>query len=422
MKENSLIALSRREIMTLLMNINPAVLRKHRQWPLVKEIHQKLSEKGFHCYLAGGCVRDMLIGKMPSDLDLASSAAPIDIEKLFEKTIDVGREFGTMVIVKNGEQVEVTRFRRDGFYKDGRHPEQIEFCDEREDAFRRDFTINAMFYDLNTHKVIDYVGGQRDIKRKVLRTVGNASERFAEDKLRVMRALRFHAQLGFSVESKTLQAICDWAPRILEVSRERILYELRKMCSGDWAFSAMELMMNTRLWVHMWGVPSFKRELPKQGEFDSLGVHTFVAVCSFMHLWHLQNNQWNWLEATKGWPFTKKERRELNEVLHVFEILQSSESEFKKLLALESQQSLISLNLYYYWMGSDLAIEKLTHKFTQLCNTKGELPQRWVEAKDLLARGVPRSPEIKHLLNKAYEIQLLGSLNSKEEILNELDL
>ena len=163
-------------------------MRKHSQWPLVKEILQDLHLKGYKAYLAGGGVRDLLLGKLPGDLDVATSAPPNVVENLYEKTLDVGKAFGTIVVVRDSEQVEVTTFRQDGPYKDGRHPSFVEFCGEKEDASRRDFTINSMFYKPFSEKLIDYFNGRKDLSSKVIKTVGKAHARFEEDKLRLLRA------------------------------------------------------------------------------------------------------------------------------------------------------------------------------------------------------------------------------------------
>lgn len=195
-------------------------LKQHSQWPAVEEILQSLKLAGYECYLAGGCVRDALLGRPASDLDVATNATPEQIEKLFPKTIAVGKSFGVMRVLSRGSDIEVATFRKDGLYKDGRRPEDVSFSSPEEDAKRRDFTVNALFFDLSKEKVIDFVSGLEDLKQQTLRAVGDAFLRFEEDKLRILRALRFASQLGFVIESKTFQAIKISAPQVVQVSPE----------------------------------------------------------------------------------------------------------------------------------------------------------------------------------------------------------
>lgn len=196
------------------------------------DIVEKLQDAGFKAYYAGGSVRDMLLGKDVSDFDIATSALPDDIEKLFEKTIPVGKKFGTISVVSNGHSFEVTTFRKESDYEDRRRPANVTFTDEKEDATRRDFTVNAIFYDPVAKKYIDYVGGMEDIKKKSIRFVGNADERINEDHLRLVRAIRFKITLGFQYDNSTFEAIRKNADLIKNVSAERIRIELDKIVSS----------------------------------------------------------------------------------------------------------------------------------------------------------------------------------------------
>jgi len=174
----------------------------------VKEILGRLESNGHKAYVVGGSVRDLWLGTKPKDFDLVSDASPEQIEALFPKTLDVGRSFGIMIVVCPEGPVEIARFRTDGAYTDGRHPNEVTFTNPEEDARRRDFTINALFYELGTEKVIDYVGGVDDLRAQKIRTVGEARERFAEDSLRMLRAVRFCAQLpSFTLDPAVNAAI-----------------------------------------------------------------------------------------------------------------------------------------------------------------------------------------------------------------------
>lgn len=193
------------------------------------EIIKRLRNDGFTALFAGGCVRDMLLGRAAKDYDIATSAHPEEVSKRFHRTIKVGAKFGVVIVLIKNVQVEVATFRTEGGYPDGRHPSQVAFADAKEDAGRRDFTINGMFYDPIDEKVIDYVGGQKDLQRRVLRTIGDATTRFGEDYLRMLRAIRFSMQLGFEIEKATWQAICKTAHNIRRISGERIAMELETL-------------------------------------------------------------------------------------------------------------------------------------------------------------------------------------------------
>jgi len=195
------------------------------------EIVRHLQTAGFSAYWVGGCVRDFLLGREPQDFDIATSARPEQIEKLFKRTIAVGRKFGVMVVVENDRQFQVATYRAEADYCDGRHPEQVAFGDAQADAQRRDFTVNGLFYDPITEKLHDWVGGEKDLRAKIIRTIGMPEERFAEDHLRLLRAVRFAAQLGFAIEPQTLAAVRKLAPKIELISAERIRDELIKLFS-----------------------------------------------------------------------------------------------------------------------------------------------------------------------------------------------
>jgi poly(A) polymerase len=195
-------------------------------------IVKRLKEKGFSALFAGGCVRDMLMGIVPDDYDIATDAQPDDIINIFKRTVPIGLHFGVVLVMENDFEFEVATFRSDGTYSDGRHPDTVTFCDARGDALRRDFTINGMFYDPIEDKHFDYVGGEDDLKAGLIRAIGNPFERFDEDRLRMIRAVRFACRFGFKIEDQTAEAIKEFHDKILTVSRERIRDELRKTLTG----------------------------------------------------------------------------------------------------------------------------------------------------------------------------------------------
>jgi poly(A) polymerase len=193
------------------------------------EIVRRLQTAGFSAFWVGGCVRDFLLGREPGDYDIATSARPEQVEKLFKRTVAVGRKFGVMVVVESGQPFQVATYRAEADYRDGRHPEQVAFGDAEADAQRRDFTVNGLFYDPIAEKLHDWVGGEKDLRAKIIRTIGVPEERFAEDHLRLLRAVRFAAQLGFEIEPQTFAAINRLAPKIELISAERIRDELIKL-------------------------------------------------------------------------------------------------------------------------------------------------------------------------------------------------
>jgi len=247
----------------------------------VNTIIQTLQEHGYEAYAVGGCVRDSLLGREPGDWDITTSASPDETKKLFARTVDTGIEHGTVTVLLGKEGFEVTTYRIDGKYEDGRHPTEVIFTRNlREDLLRRDFTINAMAYN-DTEGIVDIFGGMDDLKRKIIRCVGNARERFGEDALRIMRGVRFAAQLGFSLEKETKEAMTELAPTLEKISAERIQTELVKLLVSD----SPELIREAyHLGVTAVILPEFD-EMMRTGQetkyhrYD-VGEHTVQAVCN----------------------------------------------------------------------------------------------------------------------------------------------
>lgn len=201
--------------------------------PYVQEIIEKLIGLGHSAYAVGGCVRDALLGLIPHDYDVATSALPQEIRSAFDNTADTGEKYGTITVITSKKPVEVTTYRRDGEYTDGRRPQSVEFSDSiTDDLARRDFTINAMAASVNS-QIIDLYGGQADLKLGIIRCVGDPEKRFGEDALRIMRAFRFASQLSFDIEAVTLAAALDLSRSLSKISAERIFYELINTMMGQ---------------------------------------------------------------------------------------------------------------------------------------------------------------------------------------------
>ena len=214
--------------------LGKSVLMKQIDLPAAaEEILRTIWQAGYEAYIVGGCVRDACMGRVPSDWDITTSAGPEEVKKLFRRTLDTGIKHGTVTVMVGSEGFEVTTYRIDGEYLDGRHPKEVTFTASlEEDLKRRDFTINAMAYN-SERGLVDLFGGQEDLEKKVIRCVGDPKERFSEDALRMMRAARFAAQLGFSIDESTKEAMKELAPTLKKVSAERIQAELVKLLTSD---------------------------------------------------------------------------------------------------------------------------------------------------------------------------------------------
>lgn len=211
------------------------------------QIVKRLREAGHDAYLAGGCVRDRLLGRTPKDYDIATDATPRDTQRIFPDTVPVGSKFGSVVVLVDGDPFEVTTFRFDGPYDDGRRPVQVRYGTLEEDVSRRDFTINAMMYDPADDRVIDLVNGREDLRRGLVRAIGDPHERFAEDRLRMVRAVRLACGLGFAIDPPTLRAIRSHATAVTEVAWERIGSEITRTLTEGGARHGFELLDETGL-------------------------------------------------------------------------------------------------------------------------------------------------------------------------------
>src|SRR5215467_7762246 len=215
---------------------------------LANSICEALQREGHQALLVGGCVRDLLLGREPADYDVATDATPSQVLALYHDAIAVGGQFGVILVLGDGAKVEVATFRSDVGYSDGRHPDRVEYSQTpEEDIKRRDFTINGLLMRYDTEEILDYVGGREDLKAGVIRAIGEPDRRFAEDKLRMLRAVRFAARFGFEIESATFSAIRRHAKEVTLVSAERIRDELTKLLTEGAARRGFELLDQTEL-------------------------------------------------------------------------------------------------------------------------------------------------------------------------------
>lgn len=236
-----------------------------------ERIVRKLQDAGHTALFAGGCVRDMLMNVEPADYDIATAAAPEVIRELFPRTVPVGEHFGVILVLEGGHRFEVATFRTDGPYSDGRHPDTVSFTDVEGDVRRRDFTINGMMYDPTRDEVIDLVGGREDLAAAVVRAIGEPHTRFQEDKLRLMRAVRFAARLGFTIEPETRRALVELAREITSVSAERVAAELRIMLTDASRADAVRRLDAVGLLEHVLPEIAAMKGVEQSGEWHPEG-------------------------------------------------------------------------------------------------------------------------------------------------------
>jgi len=234
---------------------------------IATDIVKRLHAAGFSAYWVGGCVRDFLLGREPGDYDIVTGALPDQIEAIFERTIPVGRKFGVVVVLEGGRQFQVATFRAEADYRDGRRPELVSFGNATADALRRDFTVNGLFFDPVHNQILDWVKGEADLKAKLIRTIGAPEERFGEDHLRMLRAVRLAAQLDFEIEAGTFRALQVNAAKIRGISAERIREELVKLFSPPHAGRGLELLRESGLLAEVLPGNADRGMAPYDGDF-----------------------------------------------------------------------------------------------------------------------------------------------------------
>jgi poly(A) polymerase len=245
-------------------------------------IVKKLRQAGHLAYFVGGCVRDIVMGNSPTDFDIATSATPAEVMRLFPQSLSVGAKFGVTVVSQDRYSYEVATFRSDGTYNDGRHPEKVTYTnDPRLDVMRRDFTINGLLYDPLEGSVLDYVNGQADIHSGIIRTIGNPERRFQEDKLRLIRAVRFASRFNYRLEDDTRKAVHGLAGMIEQVSHERIRDEIIKILTGGYAARGISLLEDCNLLRYILPEVSNLQGIPQPPEFHPEGdvwTHTLLML------------------------------------------------------------------------------------------------------------------------------------------------
>ncbi|MEH7117895.1 CCA tRNA nucleotidyltransferase [Neobacillus vireti] len=276
-------------------------------------IINQLEDSGFQAYFVGGSVRDYLLNRPISDVDIATSATPYEVKEIFPRTVDIGIEHGTVLVLFQNKSYEVTTFRTEAEYQDYRRPKEVAFIRNLDDDLkRRDFTMNAIAMDRNG-KLIDPFDGQSAIRKKVIQTVGSAQERFQEDALRIMRAVRFVSQLSFTVDDETLQAVIKLVPLLKNIAVERIRSEFEKLLVGENGNNAIRLLLDTYLFEYLPGLKEHKSELEKLASYPFSGLSKIEMWSLLLFTLELMDKSIE--QFLREWKLPVKEIREIQQVL-----------------------------------------------------------------------------------------------------------
>lgn len=416
-----------------------------------REVCAALHARGHVAYLAGGCVRDLMLGVPPLDYDVATSATPEEVAACFPRTAGVGAAFGVMLVMHGDAVFEVATFRSDGEYVDGRHPSEVHFTGPEEDARRRDFTINALFLNPANDEVLDYVGGRADIEAKVVRAVGEPMQRFQEDHLRLLRAVRFAARLGYAIDPNTFAAIKALKHRIRRTSAERIRDEILKMLTEGHASDALRLMDATGLLEEVLPEVAAMKNVPQPPEYHPEGdvfVHTLLmqdhlnrptpalALAALLHdcgkpgtyteTDRIRFNGHDALGAEMAREVCKRLRmpnREsariewlVREHMHVAHIPGMKESKRKRFVREEGFDDLLELcRCDCLASHGDMRLIAEIVDYLAKLEPESARPPRLLNGNDLNAMGYPPGPGYKEILLALEDAQLEGRLKTREE-------
>lgn len=405
------------------------------------EVVNTLRAAGYDALWAGGCVRDALLGKVPKDYDVASTATPDDVIALFgdRRTVAVGASFGVVMVLgptKKAGQIEVATFRSDGQYLDGRRPSSVTFCRPEEDAKRRDFTINGLFFDPISEQVIDYVGGQRDLSAGIVRAIGDPHARFGEDKLRMLRAIRFAATFSFRLDSATADAIRAHHHQLLQVSVERIAQELRRMLAHPSRALSVQMMQDTCLIGETMpeicdehGCLTDPQVLPILNELEICSSESAFAVI----LRHLINDRASDAKIRRK-PVEDCCRRlklsndEIEAILWLIEALPDISHIAgkplhvrKTILAHPLAESLLNISRALA-IAEGRRPDDADFCRNYLSRTSMDVlwPEPFLNGKDVMALGISPGPAIRQLLEHLWREQLDERLSSREDALRRL--
>lgn len=398
----------------------------NRDWAF--EVVARLRDAGHQALWAGGCVRDIVLGTEPSDYDVATSARPDQVMPLFRRTVPVGLSFGVVRVLgpAGAREVEVATFRTDGRYLDGRRPESVTFGTPEEDAARRDFTINGMFLDPLKEEVLDFVGGQADLQARLVRAIGDPFERFGEDKLRLLRAVRFAARFGFAIEARTRSAIMAMADAVQVVAVERIAQELRKMLEherrSDAIGTAFETGLMTAVVPALGGLDAEAR-CEALRVLEHLGERPGFPLALAALLRSLGASVVD--EIGRGLKLSNEERERTVWLVEHQDALERPEelrlSRLKRLLAAPGSGDLLALGRAVALAGAGNLAGVTYCEAYRRDQPDGPLdPPALVSGADLIAAGLKPGPRFKALLESVRVMQLEGALTDREAALTWL--
>ncbi|MEK4252836.1 MULTISPECIES: CCA tRNA nucleotidyltransferase [unclassified Ureibacillus] len=384
-------------------------MKQVKDWDVALRVIDKIEKAGFEAVIVGGAVRDHLLQREIHDVDVATSALPMEIKKIFSNTVDVGIEHGTVVVLDEGKPIEVTTYRTDGTYTDFRRPEEVTFVrDLPKDLERRDFTINAMAYTKDG-TIIDLFGGKEDIENRIIRAVGDANSRFREDALRMLRAVRFAAQLGFDIDESTMKAIQKDCDLIEFIARERIHMEFSKMWVADYVYFGVKALVDSDLALYLPG--NFRENLEVWKEF-----HTKQEEVGWAYLCLLNRNDME--NIIDFYKLSNKQKNFTKKVIQAYDSLLKRWDEYDYFL-----NDLIILETAYdfaIWQGKNVPFAK-----EHIAKVKEHLPIQSMEQFALNGNllmewsGLKGGPWLKEALNKALYAVLSGRVKNDEEHLKE---
>lgn len=389
------------------------------------DLVRRLQDAGHVAYFAGGCVRDQLLGFVPLEYDIATDAIPEQLKSLFPGSHLVGESFGVVLVRSGGHTLDIATFRAEGAYSDHRHPDSVSFCDAREDSGRRDFTINGIFYDPVSDTHIDYHEGQADLKRGVLRSIGVPGDRFNEDHLRMLRAVRFAARFGLDIDPDTAAAIREHAGELGGVSRERVGIEIRRMAvEGDWA-SAVVLMAELGLETSVLGCAAEVEAWPRSTHLETHCPREPGRHQAAIAAWLLdRNGSHASLDASQlddvgdRLVSSNQDRTLLRDIIEVHALLQAewegAAVAFQKRLAVREG---------FFWAVCLLAATcpedaaRIDHRVEELARTELQ-PKPLLGGDDLIAAGRVPGPGFSRVLDAVYDAQLEGRICTIDEALD----
>jgi len=374
-------------------------------------------------------VRDQLLGRTPKDYDVASDATPPQIRELFghRRTLAIGAAFGVITVLgpKPAGVIEVATFREDATYSDGRHPDQVTFSSAEADASRRDFTVNGMFFDPIDQQVIDFVGGRADLEAGVIRAIGDARERFTEDKLRMLRAVRFSATFDFTLEGRTLAAIREMAPQIDVVSRERIAAEIRRMLVDPHRAKAPPMMLDSGLARHVFPEIVAENGRPHPRLEDAIGLLDALSEPSFplalATLLHRLADVETVRRACCRWRLANAEtERAVWLVEHHAALVDAPELPFSVLQPILIHEGIGDLLALHNAIEPNSRAAAYCRRLLQQPRQQLD-PPPLITGDDLLKRGLPAGPQYSVLLQRVREAQLDEEIGTREEAMRLVD-